>query len=391
MPGTRAAVITGLGAVSPYGKGVSALWAGLSAGRRAISPITLFSTEGLRNSRAGQVPGYEPPKAPGEDTRALRFLLDALDEALADAGLMPGGSCERAATVVATNFGGMSAAQLALTGRTVDLSGYDFAANTARAAERAGFTGPSVTLSMSCASGVAALVVALELIREGRADLAVAAGYDELSIYCYAGLSALRAVSTSDITPFDAGRAGTIFSEGAGVLVVESAEHAEKRNAKARALLAGGAVNNDAYHMTAPEKEGRGIARLMRLALADAGVRPEDVQHVNLHGTGTKYNDLIETRAIKAVFGERAKELVLTANKSMIGHTMGAAGSHESIAAIKSLETGIVPPTVGITTPDPDCDLDYCPGQARELEMATVLKNSYGIGGTNASAVFRKV
>ena len=388
---TRRAVITGLGSVSPYGPGAATLWKGLVSGRRAISPITLFSTEGLRNSVGGQVPGYPPPAAPGEPTRALRFLLDANAEALADAGLAAGAfDPERAALVAATNFGGMSAAEGALSGGAADLSGYDFAANTARAASSAGLAGPCVTLSASCASGTAALVLALELIRAGKADLVLAAGYDELSLYCYAGLSALRAVTTKDVSPFDAERSGTIFSEGAGALLVEAEEHAAARGARVYCRLAGGAVNNDAYHMTAPEKEGRGIARLMRAALADAGAAPEEIGHLNTHGTGTRYNDVIETRAVKTVFGPHAQKLVLTANKSMIGHTMGAAGSHESIAAVRSLVEGLVPPTVGLETPDPECDLDYCPREARKIKLDAVLKNNYGLGGTKASVVFRK-
>ncbi len=391
MSSDRPAVITGFGSVSPFGKGVDALWAGVSCGRRAIRPITLFPTDDLRNASAGEVEGYPVPDGPGEATRALCFLLDATDEALDDAGLEQGGSDPgRCAAVVATNFGGMSAAESALTGQAADLLGYDFAENTARAAGRAGFSGPSVTLSLSCASGVAALVTALELVRSKRADVVLAAGYDELSLFCYAGLSALRAVSTSDVTPFDANRSGTIFSEGAGVLIVEAADHAERRGVQSYCRLAGGAMNNDAYHMTAPEKEGLGIQKLMHLALADAGIGPEEVQHINLHGTGTKYNDLIETRAVKGVFGPHAGGLVLTANKSMLGHSMGAAGSHESICAIKSLVEGVVPPTVGISEPDPECDLDYCVDGPRKLEMSCVLKNSYGIGGTNASVVFRK-
>ncbi|MHC4916630.1 MAG: beta-ketoacyl synthase N-terminal-like domain-containing protein, partial [Planctomycetota bacterium] len=245
MAGSRRSVITGLGSVSPYGRGVPALWEGLSSGSRAVGPITLFSTEGLRNSLGGEVPGYDVPSSPDEPSRALRFLLDAIDEAAADAGLEAGGfEPDRGAVVVGTNFGGMSAAEFALTGRTGGLSGYDFAANTARAAERAGFAGPALTLSLSCASGVAALSAARELICAGRADVVLAAGYDELSLFCFAGLSALRAISTSDVTPFDAERSGTIFSEGAGVLVVESEEHAAARGARPLCELAGTAVNN---------------------------------------------------------------------------------------------------------------------------------------------------
>jgi 3-oxoacyl-(acyl-carrier-protein) synthase len=392
MGADRRAVITGLGAVSPYGRGVGALWDGLVAGRKALRPITLFSTEGLRSPLGGEVPGYAPPASADEPTRAERFLLDALAEALADAGLAAGGfDPARAALVAGTNFGGMSAAERALApGGSPGLSRYDFAGIAGRAAGAAGFAGPSAALSVSCASGAAALVVALELVRGGRADLVVAAGYDELSRYCLAGLSALRAISPGDITPFDAKRAGTVFGEGAGALVVESAGGAARRGAREWCELAGGAANNDAYHLTAPEKEARGIVKLMRQALADAGAAPGEIGHVNLHGTGTKYNDLIETKALKEVFGAHAKRLVLTANKSMIGHTMGAAGAHESIAAVKTLVENLVPPTVGLGTPDPECDLDYCPGSSRRVELRAVLKNSYGIGGVNASIVLRK-
>ena len=393
MASARRAVITGLGSVSPFGRGVPALWTGLVSGHKALRPITLFPTAGLRSSLGGEVPGYPPPAAPGEPTRAERFLKDALAEALADAGLGAGGfDPERAALAIGTNFGGMAAAEHALSpGGAPTLAGYDFAGIVARSAAAVGFAGSTASPSVSCASGSAALVVALELVRAGRADMVVAAGYDELSLFCLAGLSALHAISPGDITPFDLHRAGTVFSEGAGALVVESAEGAADRGARALCELSGGAANNDAYHLTAPEKEGRGIVRLMRAALADAGVVPEEIGHVNLHGTGTKYNDLIETKALKEVFGAHARKLVLTANKSMIGHTMGAAGAHESVAAVKSLVENLVPPTVGIGTPAPECDLDYCPGTARRVALRAVLKNSYGIGGVNASVVFRKI
>lgn len=391
MAPARRVLVTGLGAVSPYGRGAAELWKGLVAGRRALKPVTVIPAAGLRNPLCGEVPGYPPPSGPDEPTRALRFLLDAVGEAAADAGLTAGSfDPDRAGIVAATNFGGMSAAELALTGRAAGLARYDFAAGTACAAEHAGLRGPSVTLSLSCASGVAALVVAQELIRAGRADVVLAAGYDELSLFCLAGLSALRAIAAGDVTPFDAKRSGTIFSEGAGVLVLEESGHAQRRGARARCELAGGALSNDAYHMTAPEKEGRGISHLMRTALADADLAPEEVGHANLHGTGTRYNDAIETRAIKDVFGGHAGRMTFTANKSMIGHSMGAAGSHESICAVMTLVEGLVPPTVGLQEPDPECDLDYCPGVARQVRLSAVIKNSYGIGGTNASVVFRK-
>jgi acyl transferase domain-containing protein len=189
--------------------------------------------------------------------------------------------------------------------------------------------------------------------------------------------------------PFDRRRNGTVFSEGAGAVVVESDESARGRNAKVYVSVLGGALNNDAYHMTAPEKEARGIRALMAAALSDAGVGPHEIDHVNLHGTGTKYNDLIETKAIKAVFGERARSIPVTANKGALGHAMGAAGSLETIAAVLSIRDGKIPPTLGFEEPDPECDLDVVTGSAREMVIGTALKTSYGIGGTNAAVVLR--
>ncbi len=292
------------------------------------------------------------------------------------------------ALVVGTNFGGMSRAERSLAGGgSGDLTGYEFRRQAERCAERLGLTGPCVVLSLSCASGTAAMVVARDLIRTGRAARAVAAGYDELSRYAFAGLAALRAMSPNALRPFDKRRDGTLFSEGAGALVIEKAADAEGRGRKGYAVLAGGALNNDAYHMTAPEKEARGVKALVRAALADAGVGPEEVDHVNLHGTGTKYNDLNETIAMKDIFGERARSIPVTANKSGLGHAMGAAGALEAIASVLTIRHGRIPPTIGIEEQDPECDLDLVRGAPREARLRCVLKTSYGIGGTNAAVV----
>jgi len=396
----RRVVVTGLGSVSPFGKGADVLWKNLAAGESGLKKITLFDASELRNDLAGEVPGYEAPRSSGEATRAERFLLDAVAEAAGTAGLerVPP---ERKGLVTGTNFGGLAAAEFALcpdidkegagaAGAGGDLSGYLFDGAASHVAAAHDLAGPSSTLSLSCASGAAALALACEAIRAGRADAMLAAAYDELSLFCYAGLSALRAVTTETIRPFDAKRSGTLFGEGAGALVLEEYESARKRGAPILAEVAGAALTNEAFHMTAPEKEGRGIARLMAAALEDAGVAPGEIDHVNCHGTGTKYNDVIETRAVKSVFGEHARKLTLTANKSMLGHTMGAAGLHESIAAIMTIRHDLVPPTVNYRTPDPECDLDCVPNAAREAAVRTVLKTNYGIGGTNAAVVFRR-
>lgn len=384
-----------MGAISALGPGVPALWDGLSAGRDALREITLFDASPYRNSRGGEVTGYA---ADPSNPRALRFLEAAAAEALADAGLDAGGrvDLERAAILLGTNFGGMSAAERMLAPHGGDDAGeegldrYNFMCGADRIAEKTGFAGSRTVLSLSCASGTAVLGLAADAIRLGRADVVLTGGFDELSEFCYAGLSALRAITPDVVRPFDKNRKGTMFSEGAGVLILEGADHAAARGARVHAELLGRALNNDAYHMTAPEKQGRGIQAVMRAALRDAGLEPERVDHINTHGTGTPYNDKIETRAIKQVFGPHAAAMPLTAVKSIIGHAMGAAGSLEAICTVQTIREGLIPPTIHFETPDPECDLDYCPGQARAADVRIALSNSYGIGGTNACVVLRR-
>jgi 3-oxoacyl-[acyl-carrier-protein] synthase II len=251
------------------------------------------------------------------------------------------------------------------------------------------------------------LLAARDLIASERAERVVAAGFDELSLYACAGLAALRATSRVGVRPFDRRRDGTLFSEGAGALVVEEEAAARERGAEPLAELAGGALGNDGYHMTAPQKEARGIIALIRSALADAGVAPDDIDHVNLHGTGTRYNDLIETKALKAVVGERARALrepqaagtepvegagalPVTANKGAMGHAMGAAGALETVAAVLSIREGLIPPTAGLEEQDAECDLSVVRERAHRAPVSNVLKLSYGIGGANAAVVVRR-
>jgi 3-oxoacyl-[acyl-carrier-protein] synthase II len=299
-----------------------------------------------------------------------------------------------AALVAGTNFGGMSAAEVALVDGETDpskasLENYLFGAATTGLAREYGLGGPRLNLSLSCASGAAAIGVAFDLIRQGRVQAAIACGYDELSLFVYAGLCALRAVTPETIRPFDQRRKGTLFSEGAGVMVLERLESAKSRGARIYAEILGRAMNNDAYHMTAPEQEAHGIRALMRAALADAKLTPERVGHLNLHATGTPYNDKIETKAVLDVFGARGKEIPVAAIKSSIGHTMGAAGLIESIAAVKSLNDGLVPPVVGLdpAEKDPECDLKVAVGAPLAVSFDVVMKTSYGFGGTNAAVV----
>jgi 3-oxoacyl-[acyl-carrier-protein] synthase II len=376
-----------MGAVSPLGWGVPATWDGLLAGRCGLGPIRRFDATPFRSAGGGEVPDDPRAAMPEGRLRAEHYLIEAVREALAEAGASPA----ETALVVGTNFGGMAAAERALAGGDARaLGAYEFGAQLSRCARELGIGAPRAAISLSCASGTAALVLARDLIEAGRAERVVAAGFDELSRYVFAGLAALRAMSPTGLRPFDLKRDGTLFSEGAGALVVEEATAARARGARIRAVVAGGALTNDGYHMTAPEKEATGIRALMRGALASAGLAPADIDHVNLHGTGTKYNDLIETVAMKDVFGDRAREIPVTANKAALGHAMGAAGSLETIAAVKSMNEGRIPPTLGLEEQDPECDLDVVRGGPREVRIDALLKTSYGIGGTNAAVVLSK-
>lgn len=393
-PSSPRLVITGLGAIAPNGNSVVEFWEGLVAGRCALGPITHFDATPFRNANGGEVKGFVLPDP--EASRAKGYALAAIEQAIADAGL-EGEELREAGIVLATNFGGCEHAEKLLAARARGeapdprwLAEFDFHAAAREAAGRWGLRGPNATLSLSCASGVAAIGYAADRIREGRCSRVVAGGYDELARLSYSGLSALRAITPEIIRPFDKNRQGTMFSEGAGIVVVESLHAAQARGAAIHAEVRGHAMNNDAFHMTAPDTSGAGIIAVMRGALDDAGAKPEEVQHVNAHGTGTQYNDKIETAAIKAVFNAQASRLTVTANKSMLGHTCGAAGTLEAICTIKTLQTGIVPPTIHYETPDPECDLDYVPNAARHCDVRLALCNAYGIGGTNAAIVLAR-
>ena len=410
---TNDVVITGLGCISPHGRGVAALWNGLLEGRQAFLPLTLFDASMFRNPLAGIVKDYSASQASG--SRAFQMLHDAAAEALSDAlglhsltktvegdagirELVAGiEGLKHAAIVTGSNFGGMSAAETALTspsgaesGSAESLDGYLFGSASQSLSEWFGIAGPHMNLSLSCASGTAAIGLAFDLIRRGRAEAVLACGYDELSLYVYAGLSALRAITPETIRPFDKRRKGTLFSEGAGAMLLESAEHAAQRGApRIYAKIIGRAMNNDAYHMTAPEQEARGIQALLRSALGDARLGPGQIDHLNLHATGTPYNDAIETKAVHAVFGEQGREIPVCSIKSSIGHCLGAAGIIESIAAVMTMREGKIPAVLGLEAAekDPQCNLNTPLGKPLEGDYRTVLKTSYGFGGTNAAVV----
>ncbi len=395
----RQVLVTGMGVVSPCGIGVETFWKNLLDGTDGVGEVTRIPEEGYRVRQGGEFRGStdELADCPSGD-RATRFLLTAASEALTQAGLGGNNPAQDVAVIVASNFAQIEQGEK-LSRALAESAALDPAAVAAFPTESAGqevrrrfgLRGPLSVLSLSCASGNAALGAAVEAIRHGRADVVLAGGYDAITEYAWAGLIALRTMSSGIIRPFDAHRDGTIFGEGAACLVLESAENAARRGAQPLAEVAGYATNNNAFHLTAPEKDGRSIALAIARALQDARIDPGQVDYVNAHGTATRYNDSTETMAIKQVLGERARSIPVNAIKSMIGHLMGAASAAEAVATLRTLQTGLVPPTIHYETPDPECDLDCVPNHTREYPIRVAINNSSGLGGCNSMVVFRKV
>ncbi|HEV8585364.1 MAG TPA: beta-ketoacyl-[acyl-carrier-protein] synthase family protein [Methylomirabilota bacterium] len=390
----REVVVTGLGAVSPYGAGVAAYWKGLAAGACAIRELTLIETAGFRCRLAAEVPGPLPGSP--RRTRADRLALAATGEALEDAGL---GARERAgaALVVGAVGGGMLEAEAwywraARDGaRPVPLAAVRAVLPCAHAetvAARFRLGGPRHTVVTACSSGAVALAEAAELVADGVVDVAVAGGVDAITRICFMGFNALRLLDAEACRPFDRERRGMSIGEGAGFMVLEPAARARARGARVYATLAGHGMTTDAYHVTAPEPEGDGMARAMAAALGHAGLSARDVQYANAHGTGTPQNDRIEARALARIFGEGG--VLVSSSKSMIGHTMAAAGSLEAIATVLALEHGVVPPTANLATPDPDVPFDCVPRTARAARVECAISNSFGFGGQNVTLLFRK-
>ncbi|MHB8995431.1 MAG: beta-ketoacyl synthase N-terminal-like domain-containing protein [Armatimonadota bacterium] len=387
-------VVTGLGAVTPLGIGVETFWRRLIAGERGLRPITRFDPAGLRNVLGGQVWdwSFDPAKyglSEAPDV-ATQFLLRATWEALDQAGMTERSGC---GAVLSTNFGGATAWEDYCRGYlagepTVDFAEFEFHAALKHVREVFELGGPLSLLSIACASGAASIGYAFDLIRSGKAQAMIAGGHDALSPTPLSGLSVLHTMTPDDIRPFSADRSGTLFGEGAAVLVLESLESAQRRGATALAEVLGSWQNNNAYHLTAPDKGGAGMARVLGGALDDARLPAENIDYINAHGTGTKPHDVAETEAIKSVLGAHAYEIPVSSIKGSIAHLMGAAGAIEAIATVQSIGTGIVPPTVNYRERDPECDLDYVIGEAREMVVRYATTISAGVGGSNACVVF---
>jgi 3-oxoacyl-[acyl-carrier-protein] synthase II len=385
--------VTGLGAVSPFGTGVKAYWSGLSAGSCAIRPVTLIETEGFRCRIAAEVP--DTVGGSKRRSRADRFALAAAREALDDAGL---GRSERAdaALIVGAVGGGMLEAEGWYWERARNAGGAAsrplrsmFPSSHAEVVGSAlGLGGPRETLVTACSSGAAALALAADLVAEGVVPLALAGGVDALTRICFMGFNALKLLDPEPCRPFDRARRGMSIGEGAAFVVLEDGARARARGTRVYAELAGHGMTTDAFHVTAPHPEGEGMVRAMRAALAGARVVPGDVGYANAHGTATPQNDRIEARAIREVFGEGA--LLVSSTKSMIGHTMAAAGALEAVATVLALTHELIPPTANLETPDPDAVFDCVPRTAREVSVELAISNSFGFGGQNVTLLFRR-
>ncbi|HQK94896.1 MAG TPA: beta-ketoacyl-[acyl-carrier-protein] synthase family protein [Armatimonadota bacterium] len=387
--------ITGMGVVSCLGVGVEAFGEALFAGRSGLSVIDRFDPAGLRNGLMGVVRDVPPLPdwAPGgTSSRDVVYAFSAADEALRSAGLVPPLSEPRTGCVLSTNFAGAEAmtrfAECPEDGSAFAACRFDTVVRGLASA--LSMRGPAFCVSVSCASGTAAIGLGSDLVRTGRARRVLAGGYDVLALLTQAGLSCIRTISTDTVRPFDVNRSQTIFGEGAAMVVLEDLEDARARGAPVRAEVLGHGMNNNAHHLTAPDKEGEGIAAGMRMAFEDAGIDPAEVDYVNAHGTGTEYHDVTEVKALKAVLGARAREIPVSSTKAATAHSMGAAGSMELVASVLAIERNMAPPTLNLTDPDPECDLDHVPGVGKPFAIDVVLSNSAGIGGGNASIVIAR-
>ncbi len=378
-----------MGIICCLGKTVDQFWSAVCEGVYGIQPLTRFDTSRHTIKHGGEVRDFRPP---ANMDPATAFALAATHQALANGRLAPADNAERAGLVLGTNFGAGATmeALFASASPPNPVAGVSFQETSRIIARECGLRGPVGSLSLSCASGNAAIGYALDALRAGWADVMLAGGYDAISEYVWTGLEALRTMTTEKIRPFDKNRNQTIFSEGAAVLLLETAKHARRRGATILCEVAGHAMNNNAYHMAHPDAGGAQMAQVMRAALQDAALSPEQVDHINAHGTGTKLNDVAETQAIKTVFGKRAFEIPVNSIKSSVGHVLGAASAVEAVASVLTLRDGLIPPTMNYETPDPECDLNYVPNKKLAMPVKVVLSNSAGIGGCNSAVVFRR-
>ncbi len=409
---TRRVVVTGMGAISPIGNTVDDFWNSLKNGKSGTGPVTRFDASKHSSKVAAEVKDFNPEpvisaKDVGHTDLFAQYALVASAEAVENSGLdIESIDLSRAGVIVGSGIGGIST--LEKQKEVLDAKGprrisphlipmliVNIAAGLISI--RFGFQGPNSCVVTACATGNHSIGDAMRLIQRDEADVMISGGTEAaLTPLGFGGFCSLRALSrrnddaTGASRPFEKDRDGFVMGEGAGIVVIEELEHAKKRGATIYAELTGYGMSGDAHHITMPHPEGIGAKKAMKLAVEDAGMTLNDVDYINAHGTSTPYNDKFETTAIKSLFGEQANKIPVSSTKSMTGHLLGAAGAVEFIACAKALHCGIVPPTINYQTPDPDCDLDYVPNQARELPIKTAISNSFGFGGHNAVLALKK-
>ncbi len=408
----RRVVVTGMGMVSPLGNDLPTTWANIIEGKSGVAPITKFDATDYRTTIAAEVKDFDPhDHFDRKKVRRLdpfvQFGLVAAREAIASSDIeFEDSLAERTAVIIGSGIGGITTIieqadvlrergpdrispfliPMILPETAASLVSIEF-----------GLKGPNMAMTSACATSANTVGEAYEMIRREDADTAVCGGTEAgvvpLSV---SGFAAMRALSTRNdeparaSRPFDRDRDGFIVGEGAGILVLETLEHARERGATIYAELVAYASNDDAYHITAPLEDGEGAAICMRQAMASANLEPKDIDYINAHGTSTPLNDVMETRAIKQALGERAYDIPVSSTKSMTGHLLGATGAVESIFCVKTLREGIVPPTMNLDNPDPECDLDYVPYEPRHMDVRTAMTNSFGFGGHNVCLIFQK-
>ncbi len=408
----RRVVVTGLGAVTPLGVGVEKSWQSLCQGKSGIGRITAFDASDFRTRIAGEADGFDPldfidRKLARRGDRFIHFALAATRMAIDDSGLtIDASNIDRVGVSVGTAMGGIESIEknheLLLKGARQQISPFfvpSFLCNmaTGQIAVEFGARGANMCSVTACASGTHAIGDAFKLIQQGEVDAMIAGGAEAaIRPLVFAGLEPLKVMSARNdkpekaSRPFDKERDGFVIGEGAGIVILEELELAQNRGARIYGEVLGYGLNSDAYHITAPDPEGRGAAICMKMALNDAGISTGQVDYINAHGTSTVLNDLSETRAIKGVFGDRSYQIPISSNKSMLGHLWAGAGAVEAIFSLLTINHGIIPPTISYETPDPECDLDYVPNVARRAEVKIALSNSFGFGSTNGTLIFGK-
>ncbi len=409
----RRVVVTGMGAVTPIGNNVKDYWQGLIEGRNGVDLITHFDTTNFDTKFAAEIKNFNPEnyfdkKSVKRLDPFTQFALVSAQEAIEDSGLnLDKINKDRAGVIFGSGIGGIEALKTehfkyfqsnnpkVISPFFVPMMIADLAAG--QISIKYGFKGPNYATTSACATSSHAIADAFMLIQRGNAEIMITGGSEaSVSEMAIGGFNAMKALSTWNdrykeaSRPFDKDRNGFVMGEGAGTIILEELNHALNRGAKIYAEIVGIGLTGDAYHITAPAPGGEGAVRSMREAILDAKLKPEDIDHINSHGTSTPYNDVNETKAIKTVFGEHAYKLVVNSTKSMTGHLLGAAGGIEAIATVLAVYYDIIPPTINLTNPDPECDLNYSPLSATKKTVRAAISNTFGFGGHNASLLFKK-